>query len=1234
MISPSNLYAEKVFSEHPISLWALDDESSYVSFLTESNRDLSNWTPTNCTFSTVTNISDEPFSGSYVGQIVSDPISTPTGYIMAVSDDLINFNEFSKDLGTFSLGAYFYSYTPYISSVSIGFEYYDATNGEKVVQIKTFETSIDNQWFFVSETFEIPKDNVNVRVVLLAQFVGGALAEDEYKILVNGLSLGQWSEEFNSYTLGIVPQELPSTITSIGQTYGIDAQAYGLQESTGYYIVENNKLLAKNSGIPLVYGASNTTIVYPSSNLSPSLIIPGHGFLNESGKYRECTFETWIRLNADTPDKVRIIGPVSSTDGLYVEGPFLGLAIGDQYATHYVGEWARPMLLHVRIIKDSVSVLLNGDQVISLQIDKETLFFPDQKDELGKDQDWIGFYGNKDISPIEIDCVAIYPYQVPNVVAKRRFVYGQGVEFPENINTAYSGTSVFIDYAFADYTNNYSYPDMGKWDTGILDNLSTQNNTLSTPTYSLPTIYLDNKTESELMSACSLIQNESDSLFTFRPNGSFSSTNGYLVFKSLNILSEETKAIYGVFKNKLSPTSSEVLIRLENQNTGNYLSIETLGSDILYKLKYGGVTSTVYSSTGYNVGDLISVGINLDMFSDYFGSNVASFLGNRSDISVYVGGTKELSQTFKGNIYKVGFCTARNFQQASYLFNNFGVPVEKEDLFSTYGYSVDYDAGKEYFGNDKFYWAYILDGGTPSSFAASKLIDYIASYTLTSKLEMGTSFELDINVNGYWEDYIPLSYFAQYVQDSKGDSYYDLDFIQFNINYPSTSKIIEEDSEPSSWTYQQLKNEYSLPVQRTYESLDNHLYTGYIDYEDLKNKTSKQYRYDTAGAKVKTYITFQYLEAGANQNYLSFTNSKKPSNTGILEPGPEWMNTKYEVIDNTIIYPPTNATFSELAMVMHVEFNLENSLNHKVSIKKLHLGSQAFNSSSPNPVGTRFGTKLYPYKKSGIYFDYKGRNPFSIYKGSSPYLYMTKNSGIELKGKYDPLVNRGISIPINDTLADNYRVMAMQASIKYDGVFFPYAPTQIFEIDSNESLIKVYMVASNPDGTRAKIYAVNATTGLLENGVGFYWNGKIVKEPVMTIREWGFLGISFPTILNFDNYVGAIRVNGPVLINNISHYQSTSLQEVQKVSKRSWFRVRRSGPITLPWDFWDTSFMWNGVLVLAKTSYYGVDPSQIYKSYTGTNKIIVDDSRALTFKSYEYNFHSDIRWTQTVLDAI
>ena len=95
------------------------------------------------------------------------------------------------------------------------------------------------------------------------------------------------------------------------------------------------------------------------------------------------------------------------------------------------------------------------------------------------------------------------------------------------------------------------------------------------------------------------------------------------------------------------------------------------------------------------------------------------------------------------------------------------------------------------------------------------------------------------------------------------------------------------------------------------------------------------------------------------------------------------------------------------------------------------------NDNSFNPVGTRFGTDLFPYKRSGLYYDYKSKNPFSIYKGSTPYLYLTRYSGIELRGQYDPAVDRGLVVPINSSTAVSLVTFFFTTTLPLYKLIFP-----------------------------------------------------------------------------------------------------------------------------------------------------------------------------------------------------
>lgn len=1225
MSSPSNLYAEKIYAEHPIALWALDDPADYISLIDESDRDITSWSIANGS-AEIYQTTDEPFINSQTTKITGVVVEEDFGQIVCISNNIVNFSSLNDNLSTFSIGGFFYSVSAYSSGFEIGYEYYDTASGSTIQRLKSYTTSVKDKWFFISETFDIPEDNTEFRIVIKINYIGGASTVDDYEFLINGITTGQWCEEFNSSSLGVQKISIPSDI-ALAPYFGIESNAYGLQDNKGYYLVKDNSLVAKNTGIPLVYGASNLTKLLPNSG-DPSLIIPGLGFLSEGGQYKEYTLEAWIRVNSDASSTKRIIGPIGSSDGVYVDGPFLTLKIGANTGSYYVGEWTRPMLMHVRVSENYASMLINGEEVISINYITSELSFPSKLNSSGKDQDWIGFYAYEDVSPVELDCVAIYTYQVPLVLAKKRFIYGQGVEFPEGINQAYSGSSVYIDYPFADYTNNYSYPNIGKWSQAIVDNLKVENNMLCTPDYQLPEIILGSGTIEDLYSELGASQSSEELFFSF-------DGPGYMYFDNLNFLNQKLKSFYGSFKFLEEPTSKQTLFRLESANAEDSFEISTSGQEIWYALNYRGTSEVLSKVASVNVGEIVPIGVDIDKMSSYFGGNVSSFFGNSNTLKLYIAGRSNLTETFAGNLYKVGFCTARNHKKIEYLFNERGVPVYSENIFDSYLNTpdVEYNSVDNYFGTNSAEWDQLVDGGVGDIYPIENFQGHTASYTL-SPVEYFGNYTLDIDIQGYWEDYIPLTYFSQYIKDEKGREHYDLDLIQFNINYPAPSVFVEEE-QTNSWTYSELYDEYNVPTQRTYSSLDNQLFTGYLNYDDLKNRVYKNYKYDTSESLVKSYVTFQYIENGANLSESNFINTERPSNDSIVVPGEDWMSTKYEVVNNMIIYPPSDVRTLDLALVTHLEFNVQGILKNKIKIRNLEYASQAFNSTSPNPIGTRFGNEIYPYKKSGFYYDYKERNPFTIYKGSSPYLYLTRYTGIELKGTYDPLINRGLSIPINKTMAENYKVLALQAAIRYDKDAFPYGSTEIFEIQSKNTHIKFYMVAIHPSGERAKIYAINAKTGKLEDGISFYWNGKLVKEPVITVKEWGFLGISFPNVLDFTNRVGSINLNGPITFNTISYYQSTNLQEVQQVEIRPWFAVKYASPLVLEWDYWkSSSYIWDGVLVLASSSYYGVNPDTIYKSYTGTNKIIIDSEKVFTINDYEYSVYKGITSQQITADAV
>ena len=1194
MTTPLNLYATKVFSEQPIALWALDDTTDYVSLVDSSNQDLNTWTIDGATaVNAKTDISfaekppTEPFSNSYVSGVIETLGND--GNITLKSPNGFNTGDLNVELGSFALGAYFFTYDRTVS-VHLGYEYEDPDTLITQEVTRSNQIPVEREWGFVSQTFQLPESYNNLKFVIRVIF---SETETPYEFAVNGINIGQWAEEFHVESLGVSPQALPESLDI--DSLGVPALPYGLEGAEGYYLSRDGILYAKNSGLPLVYGAFNSTVIHPNTN-RPSLVIPGYGFMNESGKYKNFTAEFWAKVQSNSVLPKRIFGPISSTDGLYVEGPFLKLKINDIFQSHYVGEWNRPMLFNIRLKPERASLVLNGEEVISFETDPEAFAYPEKNNEIGKDQDWLGFYAYESVPVIQIDCVGIYPYEVPAVVAKRRFVYGQGVETPNNIKGLNQANSVFIDYPFAKYAKNYSYPRIGSWSGNVAENILPNAQELTVPEYTLPNIRFDNKTVPEWYADIESAQPISGSNFiNLKPDSEWSSTNGHILFESLNMLQEETKCFYGVFEIESFSNENQILFYLVNETKGSSLSLELekritdidggesytdyLVSYTLRTKSANGqtVTKVFYESIGHLENTIFLSGIHIPRFIENFGESAATFFGSKQNIKVFVGGMPDYTKTFDGRIYRVGFSTSRNLQKIESLFTSAGIPLDYENVFNLYSGDAIHDAG--FFDTD--FWEFQLDGGDPSDFEKIEILPHLASYTLVPKIEFG-KYKLDIGIDSYWESYVPLTYFGKYVLDSKEEKQFALDFLQLNIDYPKMNNFVDQ-------------------------------------------------KYNTAGALVKTYVTFQYLSVGSGAVQSKFTNIEPLSYTGVVRPGEEWLYSKYEVLDDTVIYPPIGVNFNDISVNIHIELSVPGIISNPVKIRSLQLSSQALG-SSPNKIGSRFGAELFPYSKYGTYTDYKSVKPFSVYKRSSPYFYTTSNSGIRSRGEFSVSGANGISLQINKNRNRFFKVSAFQMALKYDDEVFPAAPVPIFEIEDINKKIIFYLVAEKSSSKRGYIYAINENSGRPETDVIYNLDGKAVNKAAVNLNSWFVLGLAFRNPLDFSDFVGAFRVTNPILFNSVSYYQITEADEAENFSYRKWYAVRSEPDNTLDWDYWDEE-SWQQVLFLSEAEPTILDPSKIYRQYTGTDRITFASDYNINLQGYRYSFFKDVKWSRQVLDS-
>ena len=1426
MTTLSNTYIEKVNSEHPLAVWMLNEDVDYLSSITETTReiyDTSDWEIINGTKSQeLVKPLNTPFLDSALSRISGSVPTTSTMDITLRSYLLIPAENFTEELANFAISFFLYVDNPYANSISFGYQYTDSSG---IVTTEVLETrplsSLDSgSWLFFSSTYELPPEgSINVKYLFKMNVsIGGSIGD--YDFLINGLTTGQWSEEFNKTSLGVNPIALPTNIAlPVDPTAGVPtcvpALPYGASTLNAYYLAHDYRLYASNFGIPLVYGSSNVTKVYAhehSGTVYPALIFPGYGFLNEKGKFNEYTAEMWIKVNTDAQSPRKIFGPITGNDGIYVEGGFLTFVIGKHYGSHYVGEWYRPMLIHIRFIKNNITVLLNGEEIISIDLIESELDLPTEYDESDDSQDWLGFYAYPDVKPLEIDSFAIYSYSVPVEVAKRRWVWGQGVVAPEITNSSLNATTAFNDYSFANYAVNYNYPDFASWKQAFFSNVETSSNFLQLPEYSLPDLFLDNyKTQAEWLddlsnivletttrtnlvanpsmesslsgwsaqrmslstettnvfvgtkalkgtvnstvgiqyidlatfptvipgttyrasayvfmpltnssdrsvrlelhpvgtgfgvrvdgntsfsiprgqwvrinaigtmpatvggtpttgvllrviptttlalsdvmivdaylveqsstlgsyfdggynqldakynpvtawtgtanlstSTLTYLSSESDAngdkFFTFRPNSGWSNKDCYAFFENFGVLADPVESFYMVAESN-GTSVNETLLKIINNITQDYLTVSLNSTTLTYTLNISGTSSTLATKT-ISANQKFTVGMNLSTLSLRSINGINQFFSNESLLSAYVGG--DGTTTFKGKIYRVGFDAVYNNKKINSYYDSTGI--------------------------------FNINLAT-----ANDLFSHTANYTMKVYDKYGFYF-LDIASAGYWEDYMPLSYFGKYVKNYEGDSLYDLDSIQINLDYPEPLETSARES-VSSWTYADLTSRYAVPVQLTYEELSNNFFTGWDDYEDMSQDSEKYYYYETENNTIRSYISFQKILNGANTKLVDFPNKSVPRIKGVVDPdllvdinqdGEEssgnWENTAYEVVDGTVIYPPTVDSnnniidFNNLAIVYHLDFITEGIFHNPVKFRDLQLASQVLERKQFTEIGTRFGVPIYPYSKTGLYYNFKGKNPISTYKGSTPYLYLNRHSGWRLRGGFSPMLDRGLSIPINTQRGLETEVSALQLWVRFSELSFPTEELEIFSIEHKDGIYDFY-IKSDESSQRGYIFARDRSTDEILSNIEYTINGRSVDTIYLVNEEWSVLGIAFTELLSFDQYTGRLNLNGPLTYNNISYYLATNLEQDQRVEVRSWSEVKDDG-VSRTWDYWENSFTWSQVKIISTINQYSIDPGAIYEKYVGTNRTIVDDGvDGVLFNPDILKIYGDVEWTTSI----
>jgi hypothetical protein len=1200
MTSRYNSYAAKIYAEHPIGLWALDDDSSatpesvdnigtfgsidVVKALGHSKSmphgyyiepaNLSKNTSVPLVFgayNSTTLAYDNYYSPGPVARTNLVPFST-------ISD---NSSQFAFTVGTGgSQTTSWVANTSYpsgvalrriINTVSSSDSFISTANslvgGASVTAGQTYTGSV-----YVNSQF-----NFNGRIGLVWRNSSNTLitisAPEITTISANTPTRLSWTAEAPAGAVAVgIRVFFNTTSATSGQWIDYTSHMVELSSTLNTYFDGNTK---NDLGPGFSYkwtGTPNASTSTASENLEilehslPSIIVPSNGFLIDYGRYFDLTVEFWANISNSSPTPKRIFGPIGSKDGLYVEGPFLGLKIGKNYQSHYIGTWGRPMLIQVSVTTNLANVIINGATVISMSINTESLELSPENLENGNSLDWLGFYVTPETSPMIVDCIAIYGYKVSDIIAKKRFVYGQGTQSVDTIFTSYTSTPVSIDYSFSNFGKNKTYPDLFTWENGFLENLSVDSGRLSVPNYNLPEISVG---EISLQEWKDLQFNPNNNYFNLNKTGEDGYV-GYLLFSNLNITEDTFRGFYGVFDKPELVDQDQIIFRIENEQSGKYFEILFCQDETQTFLDYRLNDNSLYSEMITEL-ESFAVGIDLNniLKSEAF-VDVYNLFTDKTNSKFFIGGySTELEDrnNFTGNIYTIGFYTNNNYDRIEQFIP--GVVSEEG-----------------YFDQD----------------SALYLKEYISSYTIIPKNNL-EFFDLDIAISGYWENNISLSSLSKTLENGERE----LDYLQFNIDYPESEVLV----------------------------MDNL-------YEDIL------YR-DTSEEVVRSFIIFKKNEDISDTNsWGDESQIVLPPADSVVTPTQEQINLKLETHNESIVYMPEleDSNFLDYSIILRLEFEVDGILSKPVKIRSLEIASRSLETTE-NPINTKFGKRIFPYVRSESEKDYKAKNPVGISKSRANYLYLTKQTGISLLGSLDD--NKKISFPVNNRAFPFYQVSTIQFSINYSINYFNISEARgedvlIFEIvGSGESHNRIYVDFSDNVG---RIYSKKVLGGIEseDENTRIFLNGLEPEIASISPGEWKFVGLQFDPPLDFSGVTGEATLSGPARFDNISLYLISQDELNSKTVFRFWSAIAGTEESPLTWEDWYDptdnvdDFTWDELDITAKAFSPQITPLSVYQAYVGSNTIIADsysiDATAsdilLEFKDYEYRLKTDISVAQKV----
>ena len=307
----------------------------------------------------------------------------------------------------------------------------------------------------------------------------------------------------------------------------------------------------------------------------------------------------------------------------------------------------------------------------------------------------------------------------------------------------------------------------------------------------------------------------------------------------------------------------------------------------------------------------------------------------------------------------------------------------------------------------------------------------------------------------------------------------------------------------------------------------------------------------------------------------------------------------------SVIYPPEGVDYFDLRMLIFFDIEAENVIHAPFQIKNLSLAPQSYEENSD--VGTLFGARI------------QSTDPFAIYKESTPYLYLTKDSGVE------PLEGT-VEIPFNENLTSPYPINMLTAWVKPN--FQNMQGSKLIEIEVDGAPGISVELFKDPGTDEIKNFTVLSPNQDIETAATIYKNGEDPLSSFIELEDnqWAFIGVEMPYPVNAGSKVGKTILHTGAVYQNVT---------VSKVT------VRGLAAVAILRDYWDLrqelyqtwsdlarneGWTYKELLTTESTFAYQTSPTDAFNIYSGNNGIIIGEDSELKVQDTKGTVLLNVDW--------